>query len=545
MHLLDVKTFELKDRLHLSGQVKYAILSHRWATKDEDITFGAFMPSNTESDESKQQRHHFKQRLQSPQTTGYGEDTGVAKIAWACHKAREDGIPFIWMDTVCIDKRPGSDIRQISQALTSMYQWYQEAQICYTYLPDVVKSNNQQQLDEAFRKSEWFTRGWTLQELLAPRNLHFFDVNWSSIGTKKTLLTQIQQATNIEARYLDGDLTGACIAVKMSWISKRMTKFKEDMAYCMLGIFGVAMDVQYGRGAKEFLRLQEILVDRFDDESIFAWADSAPSVPDDPQRPAKYGMLAPWPSLFQNSSSLTVENIKSHKGRNDGGHKLEKEGVSFPIPMKFPDHGNGVDWNDLNFKRMKSYKLGLNCWQAGQESKGSIVLQLEKDQNRQWRRANIRHLAFDKKSLKKSFFLFLTQTRSMHIPHQVRGDSDWGAVMADQSDQEIKRRVEAQHQGLVPEQMLSPPLPSSTDVQITQKLQSNPDPQMQAEDWRPALPSRPSRSSVTAQISRDTGTYMPQEDSPEAPKSPVYKIARKPVLPPRPRSTQAPAQGDS
>ena len=541
MHLLDVNTFELRDRDELGSSIKYAILSHRWTDEDKTFPLHLFMPSSNEDEEMAQSRLQFKQRLKSARSNSSGENRAVAKVARACHMASEDGIPYIWIDTCCIDKRPGADVRQISIALTSMFRWYQEAQVCYTYLQDVSISQSGGWQDQ-FKKSEWFTRGWTLQELLAPRNLRFFDQNWTFMGTKQSMWSEIQEASGIEATYLNGDFTGACIAVKMSWISKRMTTLREDMAYCMLGIFGVPMNVQYGWGEIEFLRLEEILVGKFDDESIFAWADTGPREHQKSEQPIKYGLLAPWPSLFQNSTNLTVERDKLHKPRNEGGHKVEKDGIRFPVPMRWPDHGNGIDWNNLAVATMRTYKLGLNCWQIGQEKKGSVTIYLEKDQNRQWRRTNTQRLDFDKSALRKSFRFLFPKTRPLLVPHQVRGENEWGSVLADRVEQEIKRKLAVK----VPLLEWKPALPIRPAR--LQNREGNEDESSEAErqTWRKSeaqgQPFERNPEPVPRPVSSDypegTGSVASQtnleyQSLVKAQIQSITSINRKPVLPPR------------
>jgi hypothetical protein len=162
-----------------------------------------------------------------------------------------------------------------------MFNWYKEAEVCYAFLLDASNDPKEREAIKKFRmeqnrlrkeenklrdvedrlpiednylrpfeKSEWFTRGWNLQELLAPKNLHFFDHRWQKIGDKKTKSFEVQTATKIEAQYLKGNFTGACLAVRMSWAANRRTTISDDMAYCMLGVFGISMDARYGENEK-------------------------------------------------------------------------------------------------------------------------------------------------------------------------------------------------------------------------------------------------------------------------------------------------------
>lgn len=164
----------------------------------------------------------------------------------------------------CIDKKSSAEL---SEAVNSMFQWYKDARICYAHLADVFPGDDVQ----AFRRSDWFTRGWTLQELLAPDNVVFCDASWTVFGTKFDLATMISEITGIQPCYLTNRymVPNASIATVMSWISLRRTTRKEDIAYCMFGIFDVNMPLLYGEAHKAFLRLQLEIVRRSRDQSIF------------------------------------------------------------------------------------------------------------------------------------------------------------------------------------------------------------------------------------------------------------------------------------
>ena len=156
-----------------------------------------------------------------------------------------------------------------------MFRWYQKARVCYAYLADVLKDTNPNEdslVPEEFSRSRWFTRGWTLQELVAPQNVVFYSRSWKNIGTKEQLCNTISTITGIDIDTLLGeDLTVVSVANKMSWASGRRTTRIEDMAYCLLGIFDVNMPLLYGEGQKAFLRLQEEILRSSYDHSLFAW----------------------------------------------------------------------------------------------------------------------------------------------------------------------------------------------------------------------------------------------------------------------------------
>ncbi|KAI1208125.1 uncharacterized protein F4807DRAFT_154026 [Annulohypoxylon truncatum] len=158
-----------------------------------------------------------------------------------------------------------------------MFRWYQDSRICYAYLSDVSR-DAPLTLDSEFSRSRWYTRGWTLQELIAPADLRFYSKDWCLLGNKSELSPIIHFITHIEPKFLDSkNLELASVAKRMSWASNRNTSRVEDIAYCLLGIFDVNMPLLYGEGKKAFRRLQEEIIKvRFDDHSIFAWGTVVP-----------------------------------------------------------------------------------------------------------------------------------------------------------------------------------------------------------------------------------------------------------------------------
>lgn len=229
----------------------YAILSHTWETEGE-ISMQEFRNPSADTKAK----------------------TGYVKIHKACEKALQYGIQHIWVDTCCIDKTSSAEL---SEAINSMFSWYEEALVCFAYLADVPPALGSPH--DNFDTSRWFTRGWTLQELLAPRKLDFFANDWTLIANRHELASRISHITNIkEAHLVDATpaaqrdlLARTSVAEKMSWASKRETTRKEDMAYCLLGILGVNMPLIYGEGDRAFLRLQEEVVRTSFDPTILAW----------------------------------------------------------------------------------------------------------------------------------------------------------------------------------------------------------------------------------------------------------------------------------
>jgi hypothetical protein len=277
MRLLHTTLLSLNE-YHGDKVPKYAILSHCWEESGE-VTFEAFQ-------------------------SGKGvELSGYSKIKGCCSKAAKDGWEFVWIDSSCINKDSSSEL---SEAINSMFRWYREAEICYVYLADVlINTNNNNERDSKLRNSRWFTRGWTLQELLAPKKVVFFDSEWNAIGQKDDLKDLLSSITGIQD--LD-KFEDACVAVKMSWASKRRTTRIEDEAYCLMGLFDVYMTPIYGEGTNAFLRLQLEILQKSDDESLFAWTDTGASPT------GSRGLLAPSPAAFIDSKDVQRSNLPWSRG---------------------------------------------------------------------------------------------------------------------------------------------------------------------------------------------------------------------------------------
>jgi hypothetical protein len=175
-----------------------------------------------------------------------------------------------------IDK---SSSAELSEAINSMYQWYSNADTCYVLLEDIpsasmVRSDHFDP-ERLFAKSRWFTRGWTLQELIAPAIVEFYALDWTEIGTKTSLASQVASITGIRLAVLFGEkLSEFTVAERMSWAAKRSTTRVEDLSYCLLGIFQVNMPLLYGEGARAFKRLQEEILKTSEDYTLFAWSES-------------------------------------------------------------------------------------------------------------------------------------------------------------------------------------------------------------------------------------------------------------------------------
>ncbi|PPJ59912.1 hypothetical protein CBER1_08318 [Cercospora berteroae] len=311
MRLINTTTLQFRDFLG-SEIPRYAILSHVWS--DSEVSYEYFTAGRKQD--------------------GYG----YQKITKICEFARETyELDWAWVDTCCIDKRSSAEL---SEAINSMFAWYSNAAVCLVFLPDVHElpehdPNNVVQLkdyykpsptrkssfedvrdtfmrlkvhtDEAsfvrsgelvpfaveeFLVSRWFTRGWTLQELIAPYAIDFYNTSFQKIGDcyKSTSVNPqsfeikflslhflVQRATSISLEDLwVGRRAAPCIAQRMSWAAKRTTTRPEDMAYCLLGLFGVNMPLLYGEGGERaFERLQLEILSRGTDQSLFMWKPDA------------------------------------------------------------------------------------------------------------------------------------------------------------------------------------------------------------------------------------------------------------------------------
>lgn len=193
------------------------------------------------------------------------------KIKGLCNVAREAGYGLVWNDACCIDKTSSAEL---TEAINSMYEWYKLADVCYVYLADVSDNDIDHTSEHSqFWSSRWHTRGWTLQELIAPINMIFLTSEWNFLGTKMSLATTIHLITGIDFDILTGrsTLESVSVARRLSWAAKRRTTRVEDEAYSLLGIFGVHMPAIYGEGQHAFLRLQEEIIRVIPDQSIFAW----------------------------------------------------------------------------------------------------------------------------------------------------------------------------------------------------------------------------------------------------------------------------------
>ena len=321
MHLLQLQGGGSFSLVEFQGNniPPYAILSHTWGPSNEEVTYQDLLNST-------------------------GKDKiGYRKLTFCGEQAAKDGLNYFWIDTCCIDK---SSSAELSEAINSMFRWYQNAEMCYVYLSDVSSRTSDRNAKfsrrwkREFRKSKWFTRGWTLQELLAPRDVIFYDRNWRKLGTKSGYARWISQIAAIDAKALAEPesshgirerLNSFSVAKRMSWASRRITTRAEDMSYCLLGIFNVNMPLLYGEGERAFIRLQEEILKTCSDDSILAWGLDAeahyPLVPNLEQSSSHSPILASSPKDFACCGNVVCATER------DSSFNMTNLGLEIELPM--------------------------------------------------------------------------------------------------------------------------------------------------------------------------------------------------------------------
>ncbi|KAL0938093.1 HET domain-containing protein [Colletotrichum truncatum] len=316
MKLLNCMSLEIEEFFGSFIPEKYAILSHMW--EDGEASFQDF--------------GNIKAKATKP---------GWAKIKQTCSLARQQGFSYVWIDTCCIDK---TNSAELTEAINSMFNWYARSTVCYAFLSDISAKDEKRDL----RESRWFTRGWTLQELIAPPRVLFYDKDWRAIGTRQGLSEVISKRTGISKTILEHSetdkyeiedlLSEVLVAHRMSWAAGRTTTREEDLAYCLLGIFNVNMPLLYGEGSKAFTRLQEEIIKESDDLSLFAWGCTEPKPQDQSSEQVYFGILARSPDDFANEGSL-----EEHFGGStvDAEYSMTNKGLRIKAPLEKVDGFEG------------------------------------------------------------------------------------------------------------------------------------------------------------------------------------------------------------
>ncbi|KAK4543901.1 hypothetical protein LTR36_004675 [Oleoguttula mirabilis] len=355
MRLLNTTDLTFQD-FYETALEPYAALSHCWTTEpgQHEVTYQQLLADHQELLAGYQ---FYKPSAEHNPEAPYG----WRKIWDCCRLARDRGLQWVWIDTCCIDK---SSSAELSETINSMYRWYESATECYVFLDDVHITTRvdtvASQADtspfsgdtEKFCASRWFTRGWTLQELLAPTGpVLFYDDVREYFGTLTALAATISQATGIPLAYLTKRtaIGKACVAQRMCWASRRTTTRLEDMAYSLLGIFDINMPLLYGEGAKAFQRLQLAIIEQSNDETIFVWGldpgGECPSTSDESTATGK-GMLAASPASFINSGTVRPRPRPAWLLRSieRPPHHLTNRGISFHYVGGLTDFWNeGVE----------------------------------------------------------------------------------------------------------------------------------------------------------------------------------------------------------
>ncbi|KAF8960778.1 heterokaryon incompatibility protein-domain-containing protein [Flammula alnicola] len=264
----------------------YAVMSHTWLQNEPEVTFSTW-PS-----------------IKDHRGAGYEKLEEFCKVV-----AKDPGVSFAWMDTVCINKDSSSEL---DESIRSMYRWYRDASICITYLADTSSLND-------MARDRWFTRGWTLQELVAPRKIQFYNKTWTRLGfgdndkEHRQVLWVIEAASGITHLELSeftpgvGDRHAGGLSRRMVWAANRTTTRGEDTAYSLMGIFGVSISIAYGEGAERaFFRLIEAILTAFKDVfDVLNWAGrpissnihSSRLIPSSPRCFLGHVNINNWPSL--------------------------------------------------------------------------------------------------------------------------------------------------------------------------------------------------------------------------------------------------------
>ncbi|RDW57490.1 hypothetical protein BP6252_13750 [Coleophoma cylindrospora] len=323
MWLINTDTFELEEFAN-HPKKQYAILSHRW--EENEATFKSW-----EAQKGIQKK-------------------GYRKIMKFVHKAAERGFKYAWADTCCMNTKSSAEL---SEAINSMFKYYQEAAECYVYLSDLPPStppNDGSEIQSADESATSTEESRT--KLIAPYTVSFFDSDWQFYGEKKGLSSRIERATGIPKSILDGSqhVRDCSIACRMSWAANRQTRRVEDLAYCLLGIFEIHMPLLYGEGETAFIRLQEEICKRTTDMSLFAWktiqADELYS-----------GLLAKSPLNFKGLA--TVARF---------GSTLQTD---FDDEIAVTNRGIRFDHMRLYISTKYGILLDLNCWAMTHEETGT------------------------------------------------------------------------------------------------------------------------------------------------------------------------------
>jgi hypothetical protein len=391
----------------------YAVLSHTW-NGDTEVTYQDYV--DFLAGQGKQPQKNWTKVEQSIEITLHSKER----------------LKYIWIDTCCIDK---SNTPELSEAINSMFKWYARAVVCYAQIADFDSeflptnevpgywSNNSQALGQhqsyemphvpvnlqltetaknRLRGCRWFTRGWTLQELIAPPTVEFFDGNWIYFGNRNELADLLTSLTRIDKRIFEGPgtthqerdivsiLSKMSIAKKMSWAQNRQTAKTEDIAYSLLGIFGVNMAMTYGEEHMAFIRLQKEILAQYNDLSIFAW--TANPTGNNGKVPEFRGILAHSPAEFANAGSF----------------EPSRNAIANP-DFTLTNNGLKISAQVRNIPNSKYLFLSLNCYDKSEGPHNIQGITLQLIGFNKYKRTNPSYLAIELNSWplqpRKEFFI--------------------------------------------------------------------------------------------------------------------------------------------
>ncbi|CCM05770.1 uncharacterized protein FIBRA_08003 [Fibroporia radiculosa] len=319
----------------VKGAVKYAMFSHRWLSAGLEPTF---------------------QDLASPDSDWQGRTgAGYDKLRKFLEKAQVFGCMLAWSDTCCINKTSSAELEE---AIRSMFRWYRNSHMCIAYL-------SQSSSPADFADEVWFSRGWTLQELLAPPAMKFYGRNWEPLTGDEDLewhdkrrdsfLNEITKVTSIPYRDLFNYHPGTDrVHEKMLWASHRRTTKTEDMAYALIGIFDITMPIAYGEGAWAFVRLVEAIMGRCGEWGIFAWVGQSSRYSTGiAESPGSYRPL-PFTGNYR-------EGHYGHVRRGDKLFKPTKRGVKLRLLLVAPtSKWSDGSWSEVNNHRYKSFTFNFD-----------------------------------------------------------------------------------------------------------------------------------------------------------------------------------------
>ncbi|KAK2600175.1 hypothetical protein QQS21_005120 [Conoideocrella luteorostrata] len=336
----------------------YAILSHTWGPDEVAFMDLAKKPSD------------------------WQRKAGYYKIKFCADQARQHGLQFFWVDTCCINK---SDSVELQTAINSMFRWYRDAKKCYVYLSDVSSLTDSGResttpWDDAFRKSRWFTRGWTLQELIAPKIVDFYSKEGTWLGDKQSLEPTIRDITGIPASALRGTpLSDFTVVERETWARNRQTKYEEDLTYSLLGMFDVHMPLIYGEGrekAQKRLReeVQKVLGPQADNFSV---TFSLSEVPQAQYFIAREGEIADMRRVLSSDGSRREVVLHGLGG-------IGKTQLAVAYTKRYRDEYTAIFWFNVKDKASVQQSFAKVAWQILQQhsdasSLGALDLQRNHD----------------------------------------------------------------------------------------------------------------------------------------------------------------------